>query len=140
MANRMDTLQTRRLAGGLSVGDLARQANVTDWTIQALENGGACDPVVTQRIVDALAAPVALTSNSQANPTSFTTTTTHTFQTNDSVTIAGVTGANADPNGTRTATRVSGTAFTVPVNCSTAGGTGGTATLRSASVGLASLT
>lgn len=139
MANRMDTLQTRRILGGLSVGDLARLANISDWAVLQLESGGTCDSVVSQRILDALAPPVAITSNTQASPTVLTTA-THLFQTNDSVTLAGITGANADPNGTRTVTRISATTFSVPVNCGVAGGTLGTATLRSATVSLASLT
>ncbi len=135
--HRMDTLQTRRVAGGLSIGELARRANVTDLTVTRLEAGGQCSPVESQRILDALAPPVALTSNSQANPTSVLTAAAHTFQTGDSVVLAGITGANADPNGTRVATRVDSTHFTVPVNCTTAGGTGGTATVDPASVSLA---
>lgn len=130
---RMDTLKARRLLGGLSITDLARLANVSDLTIKQLENGGNCTDVVADRIVTALAPPVALTSNTQASPTVFTAA-TNTIQTGDTVTIAGVTGANADPNGSRVATRVNATSFSVPVNCGTAGGTGGTATLDPASV------
>lgn len=138
--HRLDTLQARRLLGGLSVGELARRANVSDWAINKLESGGTCDPAVTQRILDALGPPATLTSNSQANPTSCLTAAVHTFQTGDSVLLAGITGANADPNGTRTATRVDSTHFTVPIDCTTAGGTGGTATIQPASVTLARLT
>ena len=63
----------------------------------------------------------------------------HTFQTGDTVLLAGITGANADPNGSRVATRVDTTHFTVPINCTTAGGTGGTATIQGASVTVVSL-
>lgn len=137
--HRLDTLKTRRLAGGLSVAELARRASVSDLTITILENGGNCTPDVTDRILNALGGTVSLTSNSQASPTSCLTATAHTFQTGDTVSLAGVTGANADPNGTRVATRVDSTHFTVPVNCGTAGGTGGTATLLAASVGQVNL-
>lgn len=132
-----DTLRTRRQTAGLSVGELARRASVSDLTINILENGGTCDPQVVDRILDGLAGQngVPLASNTQANPTVFTVTAGHQFQTNDSVTIAGNTSSNADPNGTRTVTRINGTTFSVPVNCSTAGGTGGTATLLKASIG-----
>jgi len=136
--HRLDGLQARRLLGGFSVGALAKAANVSDETIVQLENGGNCDPDITQRLLDALGPPVSLTSNSQASPTVFTSA-THTFQTGDTVTIAGVTGANADPNGSRVVTRISSTQFSVPVNCTTAGGTGGTATIDPASVGIARL-
>jgi hypothetical protein len=133
--HRLDSLQSRRVLGGLSIPRLARLANVSDLTIVNLENGGNCEPHITQRILDALSGggPVALTSNSQVNPTVFTVA-AHTFQTGDSVTIAGVATANADPNGTRVVTRINATTFSVPVDCSVAGGTGGTATLLPVSV------
>jgi|GEM_PF-3492587 len=130
---RMDTLKARRLLGGLTIQGLARLANVSEWTIQQIEDGGNVVEPEASRIITALAPPVALTSNTQASPTVFTSA-THTIQTGDTVTIAGVTGANADPNGSRVATRVNGTSFSVPVNCGTAGGTGGTATIDPASV------
>ena len=137
--HRLDTLQSRRILGGISIGELARRANVTDCLINRLESGGNCTPDITQRILDALGSPVAITSNSQANPTSCLTATVHTFQTGDTVLLAGITGANADPNGSRVATRVDTTHFTVPINCTTAGGTGGTATIQGASVTVVSL-
>lgn len=136
--HRLDTLQARRLLGGLSIGELARRAAVSDETVIALENGSSCDPEVTQRLIDALGPPVAITSNSQASPTVITCA-THTFQTGDTVVLAGIVGANADPNGSRVATRINSTSFSVPVNCGTAGGTLGTATIDPASVGIARL-
>lgn len=134
--HRHDTLQARRLLGGLSIGELARRANLSDKLIMQLEAGGNCTPTETQRILDALGPPVTLTSNSQANPTSCLTAAAHSFQTGDSVLLAGIAGANADPNGTRTATRVDSTHFTVPIDCTTAGGTGGTATIQPTSIGI----
>lgn len=138
VGHRLDTLRARREAGGLGVAELARRANLTDALIEDLESGGNCRPHETQRILDALGPPVAITSNSQANPTVITCA-THTFQTGDTVVLAGITGANADPNGTRVVTRINATSFSVPVNCLTAGGTGGTATIQPASIGLATL-
>ena len=135
---RFDTLQARRLLGGFSITSLARAATVSDETLIAVENGGNCDPDVGQRIIDALGPPVAITSNSQANPTVITCA-THIFQTGDTVTLAGIVGSNADPNGTRVVTRISATTFSVPVNASTAGGTGGTATCDPVSIGIARL-
>jgi len=130
---RMDGLKARRLLGGLTVKDLARLANVSDQTITQIENGGNVVEPEASRLVTALGTPVALTSNTQASPTVFTSA-THTFQTGDTVVIAGVATANADPNGSRVVTRINGTSFSVPVNCSVAGGTGGTATIDPASV------
>jgi DNA-binding XRE family transcriptional regulator len=135
--HRFDTLKTRRLAGGFTVTSLAKAANVSDQTIVQLENGGTCGPDEAARIVTALCPPVALTSNTQASPTVFTAA-ANTLVSGDTVTIASVTGANADPNGSRVVTVVNGTSFSVPVNCGVAGGTGGTATLSPASAGFAS--
>jgi hypothetical protein len=138
-AHRLDGLKARRILGGMTIGELAKKAQVSDLTITILENGGQCNPKDTQQILDALAPQAALTSNSQASPTVFVTAAVHTFQTNDTAVIAGVTGANADPNGTRVITRTGTTGFSVAVNCGTAGGTGGTATVTSASVSLVSM-
>lgn len=138
-AHRLDGLRVRRQLGGISVAELAKRATVSDREIDRLESGGSCQPEVTQRILDALMAPVALTSNTQANPTVFTSA-AHAFQTGDTVSIAGVATANADPNGTRVVTRISGTTFSVPIDCSVAGGTGGVATPTVASLGIARLT
>lgn len=132
---RLDNLRTRRELAGVSVADLARRANISDWEVQQLETRGTCDPQVVQRLLDALAPPVALTSNSQASPSVVTTTTTHSYQTADTVVIAGVVGSNADINGTRVVTRINGTSFSVPVNATVAGGTGGTATATTATLG-----
>lgn len=136
--HRLDSLQARRVLGGFSIGDLAKKASVSDESIIALEAGGTCDPEVTQRLIDALGPPVSLTSNTQANPTVFTSA-THLFQTGDTVVIAGNITSNADPNGTRVVTRISATTFSVPIDCSVAGGTAGTATIQPASVGIARL-
>jgi DNA-binding phage protein len=72
VGNRLDSLAGPPGIGGLSVGELAKKANVSRiGIINLLESGGNCDPTVTQRILDALGPPVALTSNTQANPTVF---------------------------------------------------------------------
>lgn len=139
-AHRLDGLQARRILGAVSIQDLAKRANITDELVQRLERGDSCQPEITQRILDALVGPaIALTSNTQANPTVFTVA-AHNFQTGDTALIAGVATANADPNGTRIVTRINGTTFSVPIDCSVAGGTGGTATPTQASLGLARLT
>lgn len=75
---------------------------------------------------------VTLISNTKASPTVFTTRDPHGFEVGDVVTIAGVVGADVSPNGDQTITVVGDTThFTVAVNCGTAGGTGGTAVLKS---------
>jgi predicted transcriptional regulator len=51
--HRLPTLKARRLAAGYSVTRLAQIANVSDLTINQLENGGNCDADVTERILAA---------------------------------------------------------------------------------------
>jgi hypothetical protein len=43
--------------------------NVSDLTIQKIENGDPCPPEITERLLDALGPSVAITSSSTANPT-----------------------------------------------------------------------
>ena len=69
---------------------------------------------------------IPITSNSQANPSVITTTVPHGYTSGDIVLIAGVSGSNADINGERTVTVISTTTFSVPIDASTSGGTGGT--------------
>lgn len=68
---------------------------------------------------------VPITSNTQANPTVITTAVPHGRVTGDIIFISGNTGSNAAINGQQTITVISPTTFSVPVNCTTAGGTGG---------------
>lgn len=70
--------------------------------------------------------PIALTSNSIANPTVVTTAVPHGFQTGETVTISGNTGSSPTINAALVATRIDATHFSVPVNVTT-GGTGGSA-------------
>jgi DNA-binding XRE family transcriptional regulator len=131
--HRLPTLKARRLAAGLSITALAKAANVSDQTINQLENGGNCDPDITDRICNALAPPVAITSSSVANP-SVITTATHRFVSADTVTIASHTSVTPDINGDNVATVTAGTTFTIPVNVSD-GGVGGTAVLSPTTLG-----
>jgi hypothetical protein len=135
MAHKLSTMKARRLAGGFSIHDLAWTARVAERTIVTAENLGAIHVTDSQRLLAALAPTVPLASNTQANPTVFTVTAGHSFQTGDTVVIAGNITSNADPNGTRLVTRISGTTFSVPVDCSVAGGTGGTARADPATLG-----
>jgi hypothetical protein len=68
---------------------------------------------------------VAITSNSIANPTVVTTPNPHGLVTGDVIMISGVSSSSPTINGERTATKLTDTTFTVPVNV-TVGGTGGT--------------
>lgn len=133
--HRLDLLKTRRIAGGFSVQELARRANLTDELIQRLENGDSCDPQVTERILDVLGPSVAITSSSVANPSNILTA-ANTFVSGDTVTIAGHTGSTPAIDGERVATVVNGTNFTIPINV-TGGGTLGTARLSPTSLGIA---
>jgi DNA-binding XRE family transcriptional regulator len=135
--HRLTTLKARREAAGISVPELARLASCSDQTIVQLEAGGNCDPDVTDRIITALGASVAITSSSVANPSQLTTA-ANTFRTNDTVTIAGHSGSTPTINGDRVATVVDGTHFTIPVNV-TGGGTGGTAVLSPTTIGKVAL-
>lgn len=51
----LDNLPTLRAAAGHSITGLAKLANVSDWTIKTLENGGAVGRSASDRIVAALA-------------------------------------------------------------------------------------
>jgi len=67
----------------------------------------------------------AITSNSAANPTVVTTTSNHGLVSGDVVTIASQTGT-VSINGTHTVTVTAANTFTIPVDCTAGGGTGGT--------------
>ncbi len=71
--------------------------------------------------------PIGVATTSVANPTVVTTSAPHGFVTGDRVVIAGHAGSTPSVNGAYTATVLSTTTFSIPVNV-TVGGTGGTAT------------
>lgn len=135
--HRLPTLKARRVAAGLSVSELARRTNTSDRMIQDLENGGNCDPQITERLLDILGPSVAITSTSIANPSNVLTA-ANTFVSADTVTIAGHTGSTPAVDGDRVATVVNSTNFTIPINV-TGGGTGGTARLSPTTFGIARL-
>lgn len=138
MSARMDSLKTRRVAAGFTIPELARRSNTSDLTIQKIENGDGCDPVVEQRLLDAIAASVGITSSSVANPSQVTCAADHNLVTNDTVVIANHTGSTPTINGTRVVTKVNASIVSVPINV-TIGGTGGTITITAASLGKAQL-
>src|SRR5262245_50493145 len=98
MSVRLDSLKTRLIAGGFSVTELARRSNTSDLLITGSEavgtngKGGTCTEMDAQRLLDALAPPVTITTNTQANPTVVTTAANHNLVSGDTVTIAGNTG------------------------------------------------
>lgn len=57
--HRLDNMKTERLSAGLSIGDMARKSNTSDWLIRQLEAGGNCDGHESQRIADALGVSLA---------------------------------------------------------------------------------
>lgn len=135
--HKLPSLKARREAAGITKSELARRACCSDLTVTILENGGNCDPHVTERILDALGSSVAVTSSSVANP-SVITTAANTFRSADTVTIANHAGSTPDINGENVATVTAGTTFTIPVNV-TGGGTGGTARLSATTLGIVRL-
>lgn len=92
----------------------------------------AIDQLVRQRSVICITSHPAVTvaSSSVADPTVITTASPHGFATGDSVTIAGHSGSNDDAavNATHSITFISATTFSIPVDLTGGGGTGGTAT------------
>jgi hypothetical protein len=99
-------------------------AKTIDWNTKT--DGASVDFTLdtSQRVIP-------ITSNTQASPTVVTTTVPHGLTTGQVILIAGNTGSNAAINGERTVTVVSTTTFSIPVNCTVAGGTGGTIVLSS---------
>lgn len=93
-------------------------AQTADWNTDTLNTEVDYADSTSQRVIP-------ITSNSQANPSVVTTPVAHGLATNDIILIAGVAGSNADINGERTVTVISATTFSVPVDASVAGGTGG---------------
>jgi len=135
--HRLDSLQSRRIAAGLSIAELARRTNTSTLTIQMLENGGSCDPQITERLIDELGPLVAITSSSVANPSQITTA-ANKFVSTDTVTIVGHQGSTPAIDGDSVATVISPTVFSIPINV-TIGGTLGTARLSPTALGIARL-
>lgn len=89
-------------------------------------------PVKMVRTASALASQNISGTTSVASPTVVTTATAHGLTTGQQVVISGSTGSNPGTlNGTHTVTVVSPTTFSVPVDCSVAGGTGGSFVTKS---------
>lgn len=58
-SQRLLSLNAQRVAAGLTVGDLAKKATLSDWLIRQLEAGGNCEGYEAQRIADALGVSLA---------------------------------------------------------------------------------
>ena len=98
---------------GVILQPLAPQT--ADWDTESTPVDRTTEP---QRVIP-------ITSNSQANPSVVTTPVPHGLTTGQIILISGVVGSNADINGERTVTVIDATSFSVPVDASTSGGTGG---------------
>lgn len=140
---RLDSLRARRLLANLSITELAQKANLSEWEITMLEEGGNCTMADAQRIMNALAPPTTLIANTLVSPTNLLLV-NNSFVTGDVVVISGATGGISLPdiNGTWTVTLVGGTFYSIPVDAQ--GGTvydaaSGTVRLDGASVGLSIL-
>jgi hypothetical protein len=94
--------------------------------LSAEEDGDDTEDESVDHTGEAYQRVVPITSNSQQNPTVITCPVPHGLTSGDTVLIAGNSGSNAAINGERTVTVISPTTFSIPVNCTTAGGTGGT--------------
>ena len=57
--HRLDSLRAQRIAAGLSLGELAKKAKVSDQLLRGLEDGGNCEPHESQRLADALSVSLA---------------------------------------------------------------------------------
>jgi transcriptional regulator with XRE-family HTH domain len=56
MSKVLPNLHALRVAAGLTIDELAKQANVSDYLIEQIEDGGACTGDEAQRLADALSA------------------------------------------------------------------------------------
>lgn len=109
---------TYSVAGRHEKGQIVQtlDTKTADWDTESAPVDYAAD--TQQRVIP-------ITSNSQQNPTVVTTPVPHGLTSGDKIVIAGNTGSNAAINGEQTVTVISSTTFSVPVNATTAGGTGG---------------
>ena len=57
--SKLDSLKSQRVSAGLTVGDLAKKANVNVGTIMDLENGDSIETHIAQRVCDALSVSLA---------------------------------------------------------------------------------
>lgn len=55
----LTNMRAQRLVAGLSITEMARKANTSDWLIKQLEEGGNCEVHESQRIADALGVSLA---------------------------------------------------------------------------------
>jgi hypothetical protein len=111
---------TYAVSGQLDRGIIlqAHEAKTADWNTEAADSVDYAGES-SQQVIP-------ITSNSQANPTVVTTPVPHGLTSGDVIIISGVSGSSPTINGERTATVISPTTFSVPVDTSAgSGGTGG---------------
>lgn len=117
---------TYQVSGTIDRGVIVQSqtAKTVDWNTKT--DGASVDYTLdtSQRVIP-------ITSNTQANPTVITTPVPHGLTTGQVILITGNASSNAAINGERTVTVVSTTTFSIPVNCTVAGGTGGSFVLSS---------
>lgn len=102
-----------------SISDTTAAVDLTE------ASGGGYSSKTIQASVAHIAA-AAITSSSAANPTVITTSSAHGLTTNDYVSIVSHTGSAQNINGTHQVTVTAGSTFTIAVDLTSGGGTGGT--------------
>lgn len=111
---------TYQVTGQVDEGVIVQEhaSRSADWNTKT--DGNSVDYTLdpTQTVIP-------ITSNSAATPTIVTTPVPHGLTSGDIILISGVASSNADVNGQRTATVISPTTFSVPVNATSHAGTGG---------------
>lgn len=121
---------TYQVSGTIDRGVILNQAvaKTVDWNTKTDGNSVDYTTDTSQRTIP-------ITSNTQANPTVITTPVPHGLTSADIILITGNASSNAAINGERVATVLTTTTFSIPVNCSVAGGTGGSFVRSNTSAG-----
>ena len=122
---------TNANAGYVISGQIDRGVIIQDSTAKTIDWNTKTDGASVDYTLDTSQRNIPITSNTQASPTVVTTPVPHGLTTGQVILIAGNASSNAAINGERTVTVVSATTFSIPVNCTVAGGTGGSFVLSS---------
>lgn len=108
----------------LYTNDFTPTDSTTEGDLTEASGGGYSSQTidVEQTFIDS----IAISSSSAASPTQITTSSAHGLATNDYITIKNHSGSATNINGTHQITKVDSTNFTIAVDLSSGGGTGGT--------------
>jgi hypothetical protein len=106
-------------------GQVDRGMIVQTWTQKTITWNTKTDGNSIDFTLDRSQRVIPITSNTQANPTVITTPVPHGLTSADIILISGNSGSNVAINGQQTVTVLTPTTFSIPVNDTTAGGTGG---------------